>query len=41
MSKDMFHIDAILDELDIGNEPEAVPTNVDNPPFVLVLEVVQ
>jgi hypothetical protein len=41
MGQDMFHVLAILPEMDVGNEPQVIAGNIDDPPPLLEFEVVQ
>ena len=41
MGEDVLHIHAVVDELDESDDAQGVSSDINDPPFVLVLEVIQ
>ena len=41
MCEDMLHIHSLVDKLDESDNAQVVTGNINDPPFVLVLEIIQ
>jgi hypothetical protein len=41
MRDDVFDVDPLVDKLDKGNNSQVITTNIENPPFITIVEVIQ
>jgi hypothetical protein len=41
MCENVLHVHTVVDKLDKGNDTHVVTSNIDDPPFVLVPEIIQ